>query len=124
MADEVPKIRPWQSAGVTHEAAKIGFDILRTLAHAKEPLTPTQIRESVRPGTSIIGKADALVQNMLRIQHKLGNIQSTGRVNRLTLALDRPRFSITEAGLDVLGERRQRNEVLKMAIPKKPKKNR
>jgi hypothetical protein len=121
MTDEMPKIRAWQSAGVTHEAAQIGFDILRTLAHAKEPLTPTQIRESVRPGTGMIGTADALVQNMLRIQHKLGNIQSTSRVNRLTLALDRPRFSITEPGLDILGERRQRSEILKMAIPKKRK---
>lgn len=124
MSEEVPKIRPWESAEVTQEAVEIGFDILRTLAFAKEPLTPAQIRESVRPGTGMISRADGLVQNVLRIQHKMGSIQSTSRVNRLTLALDRPRFSITETGLEVLGERRKRSEVFKKAVPKKRKKKR
>lgn len=124
MSNEVPGIRPWQSAKVTHEASQIGFEILRTLAFAKEPLTPTQIRESVRPGSSMISQADGLVQNLLRIQHKLGNIQSTSRVNRLTLALDKPSFSITETGLEVLGERHVRSKAFTMAIPKKKRKKR
>lgn len=118
------KIQPWQSTKTTREAAEIGFDVLRTLAHAKEPLTPTEIRQSVRPGSSMISRADGLVQNMLRLHHKLGNIESTSRVNRLTLVLDKPRFTITEVGLDVLDERRSRSAAVRRAIPKKKRRGR
>lgn len=124
MSGKEPKIQPWQSTKTTREAAEIGFDILRTLAHAKEPLTPTEIRQSVRPGSSMIGRTDGLVQNVLRIQHKAGVIQSTSRVNRLTLVLDRPRFTITEAGLDVLSERRSRSAAVRRATSRKKRRRR
>jgi hypothetical protein len=116
------RLKPWQRTGVTLEAAEIGFDILRTLAHAKEAMTPIEIRQSVRPGSKMIGMEDGYVQNALRIHYKLGNIECATRVNRLTMLLESTRFSITEQGRQLLGERQARTKELKMAIPKRRKK--
>jgi len=102
LSSQTPKVRPWHNEKMTREAEAIGIDILRLLERRSEPMAPIAIREAIRPDAKLVGKTDGMVLHMLRLLYRLGNIKSSSRVNRLTLALDRPRFAITDEGLNVL----------------------
>ena len=105
----MPKLRFWQSRKKTLQGAELGFDVLRMLAHAKEPRSLVDLQKALN--LSEIQRA--LVTNVVLVLHKGGYIEGDGKVSRMRLTAELTRISITPAGYELLKESRSRLEFAK-----------
>lgn len=108
VSQNAPKLRFWQSSKKTLKAAESGFDALKVLAKAKEPLTVSDLMRVM--GHSRNSVTSAYVSNALLALHKVGAIQGDGKVSRLRVTGDLTKVSITPAGRQLLQESRSRLE--------------
>lgn len=107
-----PKLRFWQSRGKTLKVAEMAFDLLRTLAHAKQPRSVSGLLNARGLGQFQSG----YVINALLVLAKGGHIQGDGKISRIRLSSDRTKVSITPAGLQLLKESHSRLEFAKRLL--------
>lgn len=108
MSEGIPKVRFWQSRSKTLKLAESGFDTLRFLASARDPMTVSDLMK--RMGHSRNSVTSAYVSNALVALYKVGAIQGDGKVSRLRISSDLTKVSITPAGRQLLKESRSRLE--------------
>lgn len=102
--ESAPKIRFWQSRKRTMQGVELGFDILRILAHAKEPRSLGDLQKALKLSEIQRG----LATNVILVLHKGGFIEGDRKVSRVRLAGDLTRLSITPSGYQLLKESRSR----------------
>jgi len=112
----MPKIRFWQSRGKTLKAAESGFDALKVLAKAKEPMTVSDMMKVMGRGRNSV--TSGYVVNALIALHKVGAVEGDGKVSKLRVAGDLTKISITRYGHQLANQSRSRTEFAKRLLEK------
>ncbi|MDO8591513.1 MAG: hypothetical protein Q7R60_01130 [bacterium] len=110
-----PKLRFWQSRGKTLRVVELSFDLLRTLAHAKQPRSVSDLMNARGLGQLQSG----YMITALLVLAKSGHIQGDGKISRIRLSGDTTKVSITPAGLQLLKESRTRLEFAERLLGEK-----
>ena len=108
--------KPHSNVELTRQVEKIALQCLRALSFSDVPLTLDELVEKLQEKKASFKDREILrakASEAMRFNHKYGNVSSISKVNRITLALNWPRFTITETGRLVLqqnsrGPRRRR----------------
>jgi hypothetical protein len=112
MPNEIPKRRFWQSRKMTLQSAELGVDVLKMLAHAKQPRSLGELQKAL----NLSEVQRAIATNAVIALHRMGCIEGDRKVSRMRLVAETTRISITPAGYQLLKESRTRLEFARHLI--------